>query len=215
MQLPFGPDLSISDLSPSPGETLGSCGIPAEFIRFLFRTRRAHLSLIRSFARQRDDWSVEKRGGDFSPHQVLHIAGWRNSVAIPLPPSSASVSRRTKPRRAFISAMCSNCRPAISYSTGTSQSMRQVGRPVLPPSNRNGLRSPLGKNDALQINALLPQGSYGRNSFNFERSRPDLFGRNRVNQAHRLLSCFSGFPKWQPGETSACRHRLRTVRLEN
>ena len=32
-----------------------------------FRTYPAHPSLIRSFAHQKADWSMEKRGGDFSP----------------------------------------------------------------------------------------------------------------------------------------------------
>jgi len=34
---------------------------------YRFRTYPAHPSLIRSFARQKQDWSMEKRGGDFSP----------------------------------------------------------------------------------------------------------------------------------------------------
>jgi GNAT superfamily N-acetyltransferase len=34
---------------------------------YRFRTYPAHPSLIRSFAHQKDDWSMEKRGGDFSP----------------------------------------------------------------------------------------------------------------------------------------------------
>lgn len=34
---------------------------------YRFRTYPAHPSLIRSFAHRRDEWSMEKRGGDFSP----------------------------------------------------------------------------------------------------------------------------------------------------
>lgn len=34
---------------------------------YRFRTYPAHPSLIRSFARQKGNWSMEKRGGDFSP----------------------------------------------------------------------------------------------------------------------------------------------------
>ena len=34
---------------------------------YRFRTYPAHPSLIRSFAHQKDHWSMEKRGGDFSP----------------------------------------------------------------------------------------------------------------------------------------------------
>ena len=34
---------------------------------YRFRTYPAHPALIRSFAHQARDWSMEKRGGDFSP----------------------------------------------------------------------------------------------------------------------------------------------------
>jgi hypothetical protein len=42
-------------------------GAAFKAVNYRFRTYPAHPSLIRSFAHQKDDWSMEKRGGDFSP----------------------------------------------------------------------------------------------------------------------------------------------------
>jgi ABC-type lipoprotein export system ATPase subunit len=44
-----------------------SLGAAFRAANYRFRTYPAHPSLIRSFAHQKDDWSMEKRGGDFSP----------------------------------------------------------------------------------------------------------------------------------------------------